>query len=214
MAHKERYMRTMIHLVCAQCGKEFDRYCASINQKRKKGNKNFFCDNSCATKYQMAHRDKSNDNGPDKFWSLVDRRGADECWNWMSPSAYEGGYGSFSYKGKSQRANRLAWQFTYGEIPGGMFVCHQCDNPPCCNPNHLFLGTTQENSKDKTTKGRAKGSNLKGVKNGRSKLTESEVIEIRNLHYIVPGRELAKRFGVCYTTIKDIFAERKYKTTD
>jgi hypothetical protein len=200
-------MRTFVHLTCAYCGKEFDRDCARVNQKTKEGNVDFFCNFSCSAKYREEHRDKSKDNGSVKFWSRVNVLGNEECWEWK---AYRNkkGYGEYSYQGHNRQASRLAWFFTHGEIPENMDICHRCDNPPCCNPNHLFLGTHEINMRDMAEKGRGAGPGLKGSQLGNAKLTEKDVLEIRRLHNIVPGRKLAEQYGVCYTTIKAIFTRK------
>lgn len=83
---------------------------------------------------------------------LVKVRKTDACWVWEGSQA-SNGYGSFSIK-KSIRAHRLSWMLYRGDIPAGLFVCHKCDNPPCVNPAHLWLGTNQENVIDSVKKGR------------------------------------------------------------
>lgn len=88
-----------------------------------------------------------------RFWSKVDRRGPEECWEWKCGRG-DFGYGAFSIKHRNRGAHRVAWVLSNGPIPRGMWVCHSCDNPPCCNPAHLFLGTHQDNEDDKTAKGR------------------------------------------------------------
>ena len=89
----------------------------------------------------------------EKFWSKVNRRGPDDCWEWMN----SGTYGHFYIgKGQARPAHRIAYELTYGDIPVGLCVCHHCDNPPCCNPTHLFVGTVQDNMRDKVAKGRGK----------------------------------------------------------
>lgn len=91
----------------------------------------------------------------DRFWEKVDRRGPDECWEWQGARNSKG-YGELGRaKGKkNEYAHRLAYRIHYGSISEGMFVLHRCDNPPCCNPRHLFEGTPQDNTDDMIAKGR------------------------------------------------------------
>lgn len=100
----------------------------------------------------------------ERFWGRVDRTGGeDACWPYTGYRHGHGvhaggGYGSFPIgeKGKVQ-SNRVAWMVTHGPIPDGMHVMHLCDNPPCCNPKHLKLGTHAENMADMHAKGRYGG---------------------------------------------------------
>jgi hypothetical protein len=102
----------------------------------------------------------------DRFWSKVAIKGADECWEWKA-SRYPGGYGKFSIKDRYQQAHRLAWRLSNGEIPSGQNILHKCDNPPCVNPNHLFLGTQTDNMHDMMAKNRH---NFNGLLLGTSAL--------------------------------------------
>lgn len=87
------------------------------------------------------------------FWELVDVRKDDECWEWKGRRS-EAGYGVYSLFGESG-AHRVAWTLRFGFIDRNMFVCHRCDNPPCVNISHLFLGTPRDNTLDCISKGRA-----------------------------------------------------------
>ncbi len=114
----------------------------------------------------------------DLFWSKVDARDAKECWHWLGEKMGAGlTYGRFRFSGKKYYAHRLAYYLHYGEDPGSHFVCHSCDNPICCNPHHLWLGTNSENGHDKIRKGR----NPKGSAHGHSVLTEEKVSQIVKL---------------------------------
>lgn len=93
----------------------------------------------------------------DRFWSKVDRS-SQSCWNWQAATD-QSGYGRVLVNGQNRRAHRIAWELTHGEIPAGdgyhgVCVLHQCDNPACCNPLHLFLGSQRENIADMQRKGR------------------------------------------------------------
>lgn len=115
----------------------------------------------------------------ERFWEKVDRSG--ECWFWTG-CINNSGYGQFSLDGWMQKAHRIAWILTNGPIPSGTghhgtCVCHRCDNPLCVRPEHLFLGTHDDNMRDKKAKHRQ--GNQRGMANGRRKLSEDQVRDIR-----------------------------------
>lgn len=89
----------------------------------------------------------------DQLWAKVQKAGPDECWPWIA-AKYRKGYGHLNDLGRTKAAHRVAWELTNGAIPDGMFVCHHCDNPSCCNPAHLFLGSAKDNTLDMIRKGR------------------------------------------------------------
>lgn len=87
-----------------------------------------------------------------RLWERVDKSG--DCWLWTGPCNNKG-YGVFGigHSGKTT-THRLSWELTFGVVPAGLFVLHRCDNPPCCRPEHLFIGTNSDNIKDSVAKGR------------------------------------------------------------
>lgn len=95
------------------------------------------------------------------FWSKVAKAGANDCWPWTG-CRMRSGYGQHSANGCRVLAHRRAWELTNGPIPAGKYVCHHCDNPSCCNPAHLFLGTQTDNMRDAAGKGRCKGCQVSG----------------------------------------------------
>lgn len=119
------------------------------------------------------------------------------CWDWTG-FKNSVGYGYFRLNGKSKLAHRVSWEIHVGEIPNGLCVLHKCDNPKCVNPLHLFLGTNQDNINDKVAKNRQ--SKLKGEVHGMSKLTEKQVVEIRNIVGL-SQRKIATIYGVHQTLI-------------
>ena len=99
-----------------------------------------------------------------RFWAKVKKNGPNECWLWQA-SKTSHGYGKIGSGGKygpSLRAHRVSYEIHYGSIPNGLNVLHTCDNPPCCNPGHLFLGTQSINNWDRAKKGRTKNGDVRG----------------------------------------------------
>lgn len=88
-----------------------------------------------------------------RFWAKVARAGPDECWLWTAGKS-DSGYGVFGVGKATDKASRISWRLERGPIPEGMHVLHRCDNPPCVNPAHLFLGTNDDNVRDMLEKGR------------------------------------------------------------
>lgn len=91
----------------------------------------------------------------ERFWKLIDQS-REGCWEWQGRCDKDGyGIAPGKYSNKPERSShRMSFHFSYGPIPDGMLVCHSCDNPPCCNPEHLFLGTHADNQKDSAAKNR------------------------------------------------------------
>jgi len=146
----------------------------------------------------------------ERFWQKVSRRGEDECWPWL---AYrnEWGYGTIGTPAAIgvELAHRVSWQLHKGPIPDGMLVLHRCDNPPCVNPAHLFLGTDADNSHDRDAKGRLQP--LRGERHGCSRLTEDDVRNIRVLRGEVDRKILALYFGVTPSMISAIQLRRNWR---
>jgi hypothetical protein len=145
------------------------------------------------------------------FWDAVDKDAPNGCWVWTGRRGGKLGYGRLKRNGVSYQAHRYSWTLTNGEIPDGLFVCHHCDNPPCVNPAHLFLGTQADNLADRDAKGRAVY--WRGPKNAATKLTEEQVQEIRRLsqiHIETSQIELARRFDVSPSLISQIIGGKAW----
>lgn len=134
-----------------------------------------------------------------------------ECWEWQGHRSNRG-YGILLVGGRRGRqvpAHRIAYELTYGLIPDGIAVCHRCDNPPCVNPAHLFLGTQQDNIRDMVKKRR----HVHGEKHRSCKLCPDDVRLIRQLYARgnISTLKLANRFGVAVGTVKAILQGRTWK---
>lgn len=136
----------------------------------------------------------------ERFWSHVDRRGPDECWEWMG-SRYPAGYGRSVRDKRVVVAHRRAWELIVGPIPDGLDLLPSCDNPPCVNPAPLRPGTDADNARDKAERGRA--ARMCGEESPAAKLTWGTVASIKDLRSRgVSYRRLAAMFGVTPRTVR------------
>ena len=119
------------------------------------------------------------------------------------------GYGVISVNGKERTAHRVTWERTYGFIPNGLFVLHRCDNRPCINPEHLFLGTQRDNCHDRKIKGRE--ADRRGEKNGRVKITVQTAIRIKILRGVLPQYVIGGILGLTQATVGKIMTGAIWK---
>jgi hypothetical protein len=174
--------------------------------------------------------------GPEKyleyrFWSKVDRSNPEGCWEWKG-RLNEFGYGQFYHEGTCKHAHRISYLLTYKELPDNLFVCHKCDNPPCVNPAHLWLGTPKGNTQDSINKGRNtlvknRGTGGRAVVNGNipesrlyssytnfaKKLNPSKVRTIRYLYSTkqYTYKDIAKIYEVTPSAIAGVIRQKTWR---
>ena len=137
------------------------------------------------------------------FFESVLKLGVDECWMWQGSRHNASGYGRYSEGGKEWLAHRYSATLVYGKIPNGTYVCHTCDIPLCVNPNHLFLGSPQENVDDMISKNRHHLQRRTHCKHGHEYTDE-------NTHY-KPSRPRTRVCKRC-VTIASMARDRSFKT--
>jgi hypothetical protein len=190
-----RACRRVDRVNCAACGNPFT---PKPSQLARGGGK--YCSLPC---WRKAH------TKPDeqRFWSKVDKTG--DCWIWTAGKNQDG-YGLFCTGPRSgmqhHPAHRYAWELTHGEITDGQWVLHRCDNPPCVNPAHLFLGNARDNVDDMHAKQR----HCFGERHHSAKLTEEQIKDIRARYKPGAGNVLAREFGVALSTIMQIVKRRTW----
>ncbi len=179
----------------------------------------------------------------ERFWAKVDRRGANECWPWTA-GVDSDGYGSFRPGGSAPcvTASRFSWVLAH---PGVLItpdinVCHHCDNPPCCNPDHLFVGTVAANMADRNRKGRqARGQRVivnrdssylrgdshwkrrqpartpRGEAIGTARFTEADVRAMREAYALGELQtSIAKRYGTAQAVVSGIIRRKSWAHVD
>jgi len=132
------------------------------------------------------------------------------CWIWMAATVMN--YGVIGIGGRSKGnylAHRLSWELHRGKIPEGMNVCHKCDNPFCVNPDHLFIGTQQDNVIDMHAKGRANTPH--GENSGVTKITEETAREVLSMKGKMKASEASKHYKIPYSTIRGIWSRTRWK---
>lgn len=136
-----------------------------------------------------------------RFWSKVEK--TDSCWVWKGGRRRKG-YGVFHVLSRPVAAHRFSWELASGQkVPEGFHVLHRCDNPPCVNPAHLFVGSNADNMADAVEKGRHSSLHQRGR---RRRLSPEDVLEIRKRYGLggLSHNDLAAAYGVSRTTIADV----------
>lgn len=164
-----------------------------------------FCSPAC---YYKSRVKKDNE-----IWKHISmNHGLVGCWEYTG-NRNANGYGRITFRGHVTLAHRVAWILMNGEIPEGLGVLHKCDNPPCCNPFHLFLGTEADNVHDMDQKGRRVVGVPHGSSSPNAKLTETQVLEIRRLrseeHLTLS--EIGKRFGIGFSHVSTIVRRKAWR---
>lgn len=151
--------------------------------------------------YGQGKTKQTNEQREEKFWRRI-KIHPSGCWVWTGSTS--DGYGSFYFGGKAARCHRLAWKFVNGEIEDSTKVLHHCDNRPCCNPTHLFLGTVADNNRDRANKGR--NNHVYGTAHPQAKMNEEKVRQARIMMDSMAMRDtgIARALGVSPATINCI----------
>lgn len=190
---------TQPQYTCPICGEQFTRY-------RMNGVPQIYCSAPCRVRASNPLVSKPI---AERFWIRVEK--TPTCWLWRGATT-SSGYGHLYRDGRRIRAHRLVYEFTYGPISKGLFICHHCDNPLCVRPDHLFLGTPADNAHDMIRKGRhawfpkdkpAPARIARGEQHGCAKLTTEQVAEIRQVYASerITHKDIAARYGVNKSTI-------------
>lgn len=164
----------------------------------------------------------------ERFWAKVDIRSENECWPWKTTLDYDG-YGFFHVpiptpeKYLKLQAHRIAFYLEYGVDLGPLLACHRCDNPPCCNPEHFFVGTKADNQRDAALKGRIPSGSewarvhageikpvLCGEINANAILTTEQVLEIRSRRS-EPRKHLGAEFGISWRYVQKIIDRKRWR---
>ncbi len=190
------YPEPRVPVICRQCDREF----LAKRSEIMRGNA-LVCSRRC--------RDDSKRKtfSADDFWSKVVKI-ENGCWTWNGLHD-SNGYGLVNVDGVKTRCHRVAFTLTNGPVEKGKYVCHRCDNPGCCRPDHLFAGTALDNSRDCAEKGR----NCRGEKNWAARLKEDDIRQIRRLYggggYL--QREVGVLFGISQMHVYKIVHHKIWK---
>ena len=145
----------------------------------------------------------------ERFWAKVDRSGGpDACWPWTGATQAKG-YGRVTVDQRNDGSHRVALSLKLGRPLGsGELACHTCDNPPCCNPRHLFAGSSVDNDRDKIAKGRSN----RGERHGHAVLTDETVLAIRRRHAesCATHQAIAGEFGLPRRLVSRVISRERW----
>lgn len=154
----------------------------------------------------------------ERFWPKVDVAGPDDCWEWQG-ARFPSGYG-FIHAGalytsnkRFVKAHRLSWEIHNGPLPPGANVLHHCDNPPCVNPAHLYMGTRADNARDRGQRMRGREHRQRGESNRNARLTEADVRAIIAELQKLPRRSqtsIAAQFGIKQAQVSRIMRRENW----
>lgn len=208
MAH-----RTIPDQVCKTCGGSF----------RPRARDTHYCTREC-------YLNRPTDITGARIWSRVLETDKG-CWEWQGARDSKG-YGRVSYLGRPQTVSRVAWELVNGPIPDGMEVCHTCDNPPCINPAHLWIGTRSDNQRDSVNKKRNRAAThperyqrgkdsfsakyperlARGEKHGNARLKTQDVHEIRQRYANGESvSSLARAYNINWSTVDRVVKRKWWK---
>lgn len=185
---------------CTVCSKQFSPRQQDVNQGKGR-----CCSVRCARVLTGLKCRKNRATEEKAFWKNVEVSNSGTCWIWSGPKNPKG-YGLSRLGSRRDYAHRIAYRIaTATEVPAGMFVCHVCDNASCCNPDHLFLGTVDDNNKDMVSKQR----HAFGERNGCSKLINGQVAAIRT--DTRPMSVIAQNYGVSRSLIGQVKSRKIWR---
>jgi hypothetical protein len=163
-------------------------------------------------KQKLLERMADSEDAQEKFWSYAKILGTDCCWEWQGAlDSY--GYGTFNFQYEPKRrkgilSHRISYFLTHGNLPDHLLVCHHCDNTKCVNPQHLFLGTHNDNRHDSIKKNR----HCRGEGQHAHKLTEKQVIQVRQFYQEgMTYAAIGEKFGMTKTGIWAVVSGKTWK---
>lgn len=156
-----------------------------------------------------------------RFWKKVNKGTDNECWVWNARKNHDG-YGEFWYNNHTVKAHRMSWLLHNGLIPDDKCILHRCDNPPCVNPKHLWIGSLKDNTRDMISKSRQNfvgdfrhlpRNDYHGEDRSNAKLNDEKVMLMRRLHKKsgLSTRKLAKMFSIGKSVAWSVIAQSRWK---
>jgi hypothetical protein len=188
--------KNKITVSCLTCGVKNSVHTVSY----EKFNKGRYCNWQCWI-------NRKHKSALARFWSNVQKD--DGCWLWQAGTSR--GYGFLNILGKNVYAHRMSYEIHKGEIPTGMCVLHKCDTPACVNPEHLLIGTHQDNMTDRSKKGRTAQNFGVGEQHYCSKLMNRDIPVIRDMCRTHTHVSVAQQFNVTRQVVDSIIKGETWK---